>query len=85
MALSNLAHQAQELGRVEEAVDFAREAVQILTPYYLERPAQFRDSLAFALGRYMTASEEAGVQVDMGLLETFVAHEVMDAESSDNR
>jgi tetratricopeptide (TPR) repeat protein len=62
--LSNEAHQLRELGQPQAALSAAEEAVRLLTPFVLANPEQHRHWITVAVGNYLGAAEEAGVEPD---------------------
>lgn len=73
MALSNFANQVADQGRWQESVEAAEEAVRLLLPFFLESPAELQDWIALAMGHYLRAVEETGVEVDSDLFAAIAA------------
>ena len=57
-----------ELGRREEALAAAREAVMLLAPFFLKLPGRTRGTMSTFLRNYLELSEQAGVEPDAALL-----------------
>jgi len=67
-SLNNLANVVSALGRPEEALGFAEEAVRTLAPFFLSRPAAFAAPIATMGGVYVRACAAAGREPDAELL-----------------
>jgi tetratricopeptide (TPR) repeat protein len=71
--LSNQAHQLRELGEPKAALKSAEEAMRLLTPYVLETPEHYREWITAAVGNYLGAAGETGMEPDMGKVAEIVA------------
>jgi tetratricopeptide (TPR) repeat protein len=71
--LSNQAHQLRELGEPQAALTAAEEAVQLLTPFFVENPSHYMEWTALALGQYLGTAEEVGMEPDMGKMAKVIA------------
>jgi tetratricopeptide (TPR) repeat protein len=67
-SLSNQAHQLCELGKPRAALKAAHEAVKLLNPYFQAQSDRYLPWITAALGHYLRAAEEAGVEADLGLV-----------------
>jgi tetratricopeptide (TPR) repeat protein len=72
-ALSNQAHQLRKLGEPRAALKAAEEAVQLLTPFFIDSPSQYTHWTALALRHYWAAAEEAGIEPDLTKIAKVIA------------
>jgi tetratricopeptide (TPR) repeat protein len=73
VTLSNQAHQLRELGEPQPARVAAEEAVQLLTPFFIENPSHYMHWTTLALGHYLGAAEEAGLEPDLSKMTQVIA------------
>ena len=68
MSLNNLGNRLSDLGRREDALAAANEAVRALRPHFLQHPAAFADWMVTMVRNYLQYAEAAGVEPDEALL-----------------
>lgn len=73
VTLSNQAHQLRELGKPQAALAAAEEAVELLTPFFVDNPEAYWTWTTLALGNYMRACEGAGREPDLRKVAKVVA------------
>lgn len=79
-SLNNLAPYLSELGRREEALTVAQEAVAILAPYFLGRPLAFVQWMATMVKNYLDLIERLDREPDAALLHPiFEAFEALES------
>jgi hypothetical protein len=69
MSLNNLAAVLSDLGRSEEALVAAQEAVTLLRPYFLRQPAAFASWMKMIVEVYLRECEANQMNPDQALLE----------------
>ena len=71
-SLHNLAICLSELGRREDALAAAEEAVRLLKPYFLQQPAAFAKAIIAYARDYIRRCELAGREPDVALFESIM-------------